>query len=80
MKIQEEQIPEPGNGEVRLNMKAIGLNGAGVFRWGQYLESPVLPSKLGYVAAGIVAAVGPGVDQSWRGRSQQCGNCRDRDG
>jgi NADPH:quinone reductase-like Zn-dependent oxidoreductase len=66
LKIQDEPIPAPGKGEVRLNVKALGLNRAEVmFRRGQYLETPVLPSKLGYEAAGIVAAVGPDVDKSW---------------
>jgi NADPH:quinone reductase-like Zn-dependent oxidoreductase len=69
LKIEEEPIPEPGRGEVRLNVKAIGLNRAEVmFRRGEYLESPSLPSKLGYEAAGVVAAVGPGVDKSWLGK------------
>ena len=69
LKIQEESIPAPGKGEVRLDVKAIGLNRAEVmFRRGQYLESPSLPSKLGYEAAGIVAAVGPDVDKSWLGK------------
>ena len=69
MKIEEEPIPVPGKGEVLLKVKAIGLNRAEVmFRAGQYLESPVLPSKLGYVAAGVVTAVGPDVDKSWIGK------------
>jgi NADPH:quinone reductase-like Zn-dependent oxidoreductase len=69
LKIQEEPVPEPGKGEVRLDVKAIGLNRAELmFRRGEYLESAVLPSKLGYEAAGVVAAVGPGVDQSWLGK------------
>ena len=69
LKVQEEPIPEPGKGEVRLNVKAIGLNRAEVmFRRGEYLESAVLPSKLGYEAAGVVAAVGPEVDKSWLGK------------
>jgi NADPH:quinone reductase-like Zn-dependent oxidoreductase len=69
LKIQEEPIPEPGKGEVRLNVKAIGLNRAEVmFRKGEYLESAVLPAKLGYEAAGVVAAVGPDVDKSWLGK------------
>src|SRR5712664_4181688 len=69
LKIQEETIPEPGKAEVLLNVKAIGLNRAEVmFRSGQYLETPVLPSKLGYEAAGVVAAVGPDVDNSWLGK------------
>jgi NADPH:quinone reductase-like Zn-dependent oxidoreductase len=69
LKIQEEPIPEPGKGEVRLNVKAIGLNRAEVmFRRREYLESPVLPSKLGYEAAGMVGAVGPDEDKSWLGK------------
>jgi NADPH:quinone reductase-like Zn-dependent oxidoreductase len=69
LKIQEEPIPEPGKGEVRLKVKAIGLNRAEVmFRSGQYLETPVLPSKLGYEAAGVVEAVGPDVDKGWLGK------------
>ena len=51
LKIREEQIPTPGKGEVRLDIKAIGLNRAEVlFRRGQYLEAPQLPAKLGYEA------------------------------
>jgi len=39
LKIQEEPIPEPGKDEVRLNVKAIGLNRAELmFRKGEYLE------------------------------------------
>jgi NADPH:quinone reductase-like Zn-dependent oxidoreductase len=69
LKIEEQAIPEPGKGEVRLNVKAIGLNRAEVmFRRGQYLETPVFPAKLGYEAAGVVTAVGPDVDKSWLGK------------
>jgi NADPH:quinone reductase-like Zn-dependent oxidoreductase len=69
LKIQSEPIPEPGKGEVRLNVKAIGLNRAeAMFRSGQYLEVPGLPAKLGYEASGVVAAVGPDVDKSWLGK------------
>jgi NADPH:quinone reductase-like Zn-dependent oxidoreductase len=39
-----------------------------MFRRGEYLESPVLPSKLGYEAAGVVAAIGPEVDKNWLGK------------
>ncbi len=62
LKIEELPLVEPGAGQVRLAVEAIGLNRAEVmFRRGQYLENPVLPSRLGYEAAGIVDAVGPGV-------------------
>jgi NADPH:quinone reductase len=61
LKIEELPLVEPGVGEVRLKVEAIGLNRAEVmFRQGHYLENPVLPSRLGYEAAGVVDAVGPG--------------------
>ncbi|MGB9245201.1 MAG: zinc-dependent alcohol dehydrogenase family protein [Candidatus Acidiferrales bacterium] len=69
LKIEELPIPVPGKGEVRLRVKAFGLNRAEVmFRQGRYLEAPGLPSKLGYEAAGVVGAVGPDVDKSWLGK------------
>jgi NADPH:quinone reductase-like Zn-dependent oxidoreductase len=69
LKIEELPIPQPGKGEVRLKVDAIGLNRAEVmFRRGEYLETAVLPSKIGYEAAGVVAAIGPEVDKSWLGK------------
>jgi len=63
-------LPEPGRGEVRLRVKAIGLNRAEcMFRQGRYLVAPELPSKIGYEASGIVEAVGAGVDPTWLGRT-----------
>ncbi len=61
LKLEEYSQAEPGEGEVRLKVEAIGLNRAEVmFRRGQYLENPTLPSRIGYEAAGIIEAVGPG--------------------
>jgi len=69
LQFDELPLPEPASGEVRLRVKAIGLNRAEVmFRNGQYLETPVFPSKNGYEAAGIIEAVGSGVDASWIGK------------
>jgi NADPH:quinone reductase-like Zn-dependent oxidoreductase len=69
LKIEAEPISTPGKGEALLRVKAIGLNRAEVmFREGHYLETPSLPSKLGYEAAGEVIAVGPDVDKSWIGK------------
>ncbi|MBB5346123.1 zinc-dependent alcohol dehydrogenase family protein [Tunturibacter empetritectus] len=62
-------LPEPRKGEVRLRVRAIGLNRAeSMFLHDRYLETPVLPSTNGYEASGIVEAVGPGVDTSWIGK------------
>jgi len=61
LKIEDLPLTEPGEGEVRLKVEAFSLNRADImFRQGQYLEDPELPSRLGYEAAGIVDAVGPG--------------------
>lgn len=62
--LQIEELPwqEPKAGEVRLRVEAIGLNRAEVmFRQGRYLEQPRLPARVGYEAAGVVDAIGPGV-------------------
>ena len=62
LQIDTVDVPPPASGEVRIRVKALGLNRAeAMFRSGQYLETPVFPSRLGYEAAGIVEAVGPGV-------------------
>jgi NADPH:quinone reductase-like Zn-dependent oxidoreductase len=66
LQLEELALPEPGEGEVRLRVKAIGLNRAEVmFREGQYLYQPKFPSKLGYEASGVVEAIGAGVDPAW---------------
>ncbi len=70
LQLDDLPLPVPGQGEVRLRVKAIGLNRAEVmFRNGQYLWDPILPAKLGYEASGIVEAVGPSVDASWVGKT-----------
>ena len=62
LKIEQVEVPSPGPGEVRIAVKALGLNRAEVmFRSGQYLEKPTFPARLGYEAAGTVAALGQGV-------------------
>jgi NADPH:quinone reductase-like Zn-dependent oxidoreductase len=62
LRIEDLEVPPPGKGEVQIRIKALGLNRAeSMFRRGQYLESPKLPARLGYEAAGTVAAIGPGV-------------------
>jgi len=62
LKIERVDVPPPGPGEVRIAVKALGLNRAeAMFRSGQYLEQPRYPARLGYEAAGTVAALGEGV-------------------
>jgi len=62
LQIEDVKVPPPIPGEVRIKVKAIGLNRAeSMFRLGQYIYEPKLPSRLGYEASGIVEAVGSGV-------------------
>src|SRR5471030_939036 len=64
LKIVDVEIPPPGRNEVRIRVKALGLNRAeSMFRSGQYLEVPKLPARLGYEASGIIDAVGEGVTE-----------------
>ncbi len=64
LQIVEEQVSPPKAGEVQIKVHTIGLNRAeSMYRSGQYLEVPQLPSRLGYEAAGIVAAIGEGVTE-----------------
>jgi len=70
LKIEEVPSQQPGKGEVRLLVQAVGLNRAeSMFYHGQYLEQPRFPSRLGYEAAGVVDAAGEGVDREWIGKT-----------
>ncbi len=70
LKFEERPLQQPGKGEVRLRVQAAGLNRAeALYCRGQYLEQPKLPSRIGYEVAGVVDAVGEGVDASWIGKS-----------
>ena len=62
LQLEEIDVPDPKPGEVRIRVKALGLNRAeAMFRAGQYVEEPVLPARLGYEAAGTIESVGAGV-------------------
>jgi NADPH:quinone reductase-like Zn-dependent oxidoreductase len=69
LKIEDLPSQQPGKGEVRIRVKAAGLNRAeSMFYHGRYLEVPQFPSRLGYEVAGVVDAVGESVDKSWIGK------------
>src|SRR5258708_29252366 len=58
----EVQVPAPGQNEVRIKVKAIGVNRAeSMWRNDKYIEPVKFPAGLGYEAAGIVNAVGKDV-------------------
>src|ERR1700729_3551709 len=58
----EMEVPAPGPREVRINVKAIGINRAdSMWRNDKYVESPIFPAGLGYEFAGVVDAMGKDV-------------------
>lgn len=62
LKYEEIPVPEPGEGEARVKIEAIGVNFIDVYhRIGRYQGS--LPLTLGQEAAGTVDAVGPNVKE-----------------
>lgn len=63
LEVRETPDPVAGSGEVRVKVRAAGLNFAEVMaRQGLYPDAPKPPSIVGYEAAGVVDAVGPGVE------------------
>ncbi|MGV9349010.1 alcohol dehydrogenase catalytic domain-containing protein [Streptomyces spiralis] len=63
LELVDGEVGEPGPGELRMRVEAIGLNRAeAMFRAGIYFEHPdAFPATLGYSASGVVEAVGPDV-------------------
>lgn len=62
LRIEEVATPEPKAGEVRIAVKALGLNRAeSMYRSGAYVIEPVFPAQLGYEAAGLIEAIGADV-------------------
>lgn len=63
LKVLERPDPGVGPGEVRIAVKAAGVNFADTLaRTGLYPDAPKLPAVLGYEVAGEVESVGVGVD------------------
>ncbi len=69
LKFDDLPSAQPAKGEVRIRVSAAGLNRAeSMFYRAAYIEQPQLPARLGYEVAGVVEAVGDGVDKSWVGK------------
>ena len=69
LQLRESPEPSPAGGEIRIRVKASGVNFAGILaRRGLYPDSPRIPCVVGYEVSGTADTVGSGVDQSWVGR------------
>ena len=69
LRLRESADPNPAAGEIRIRVKASGVNFADILaRRGLYPDSPKIPCVVGYEVSGTADAVGPGLDQSWIGR------------
>ena len=64
LEVREGPDPEPRDGEVRVRVRAAGLNFAEIMaRKGLYPDAPKRPSVVGYEVAGDIDAVGDGVPE-----------------
>jgi NADPH:quinone reductase-like Zn-dependent oxidoreductase len=63
LQVQERPDPPVGPGQVRIAVRASGINFAETMaRVGLYPDAPPTPCVLGYEVAGVVEAVGDGVE------------------
>ena len=63
LRVQERPDPEPGAGEVRIRVRAAGVNFADLLgRVGLYPDAPKPPCVVGYEVAGDVDSLGEGVE------------------
>src|SRR6201995_2365790 len=63
LQVQERPDPPVGSGEVRIAVKAAGINFADTLaRTGLYPDAPKIPCVVGYEVAGEVESVGQGVE------------------
>ncbi len=66
--IHKRPVPTPGKGQALVEMLATGVSFAEQqMRRGRYAGVPKFPYVLGYDLVGVVAAVGPQVDESLLG-------------
>ena len=69
LQLRESPDPSPAGGEIRIRVKASGVNFADILaRQGLYPDSPKVPCVVGYEVSGTVDTVGPGVDHALVGK------------
>ena len=69
LQIRESPDPQPRGNELRIRVKASGINFADILaRQGLYPDAPKVPCVVGYEVSGTVDAVGPEARPQWIGR------------
>jgi NADPH:quinone reductase len=66
--LRTHPVPRPGPGEVLVHLQAIGVNFSDTERRRGVYDPPPLPWIPGNEAAGVVEALGEGVEPGWLGR------------
>ena len=63
LQLENLELRDPGPGEVRIRVEAVGLNRAeAMYRAGRYPVEPNLPSLIGYEGVGTIQSLGEGVE------------------
>lgn len=65
--VKTVELPPPAPGEVRLRQTAVGVNFVDIYHRTGLYPVPAVPTALGLEGAGVVEAVGEGVDDLKRG-------------
>jgi NADPH:quinone reductase-like Zn-dependent oxidoreductase len=69
LEVREAPDPAPNAGEVRIRVRAAGVNFADIMaRKGLYPDAPKPPCVVGYEVSGVVDACGAGVPGEWQGK------------
>jgi len=69
LEVRETEDPTPGPGEVRIRVRASGINFAEIMaRRGLYQNAPPLPAILGYEVSGVIDTVGESVTERSEGQ------------
>src|SRR5688572_13680890 len=70
LRVEEKPDPEPAADEVRVRVRAAGLNFADILaRQGLYPDGPRKPCVMGYEVSGVVEQIGEGVNSTLAGKS-----------
>lgn len=73
LRVEERDVPAPGPGEVRIRVGVCGVCGSDATEYGRGLVLAAPPVVLGHEFAGVVDAVGDGVDTLEAGAPVVCG-------